>query len=148
MQRESPIGGLFLLSFLIGIVMVIFLLYQLYLVFRGMTANEVFKWEDLSDAIARGKLYVIEPEGESKEKTKKKKGAGKGEGHREIVFKDRSAKQETEEAMVGMATGRKEEKGEGEMVEKKIGSLAEVDNLYDRGFVENFKEVLFPKKLN
>lgn len=131
--------------------MLIFFFYQVYLIARGMTTNEAFKWEDLADTIARGELYLIEAEEESKGKGKGKK--GKGKKYKEVMLKEYAIAQEVDEATVGMATGRKEgegrrrgEKGEeGRRVERKIGSLAEVNNLYDQGIIGNFKEVLFPR---
>lgn len=82
-----------------------------------MTTNEAFKWELVEDAIDRGDLFVQE-EDPDKEFVSHK-------------VKQRSSKK----------TGAE---GRGDKKWRRIDSLEEVDNIYDRGFVGNLAEVLFP----
>ncbi|KAL1926824.1 hypothetical protein VTP01DRAFT_5470 [Rhizomucor pusillus] len=117
LQKDRIIGSIGILATVAAFVVFLFLLYQLYLIGIGMTTNEAFKWELVEDAIDRGDLFVQE-EDPDKEFVSHK-------------VKQRSSKK----------TGAE---GRGDKKWRRIDSLEEVDNIYDRGFVGNLAEVLFP----
>ena len=134
--------GLWLLAVVMGIALGMFFLYHCYLTSRNMTTNEAYKWEQVNqwykeqlrlynDAVARGEKVLGGPHGSC-----------------EIV-----SDQQPDTAINGVDN----EKGGGESEDKTVRSQPEDEaiqypgpepkNLFDHGFVENWKEVLFPLSL-
>lgn len=95
-------------------------MFRLYLAARGITTNESFKWECIEEAIYRGEIYKVvkRSSDETNSNTKGKPTAA-----------------------VKRKTQQKEE-----FEEKKIESFDEIENIYDKGFLGNLKEVFFPPK--
>ncbi len=95
---------------------------------RGITTNEAFKWEMVEESVDRGEIFKLVPrakEEESNSTTTALKGNQKY-----------------------LKRYNKVTKMEEEVLEKKIEDFSEIENIYDKGFVGNLKEVFFPPKLN
>ncbi|KAI7904871.1 DHHC palmitoyltransferase-domain-containing protein [Cokeromyces recurvatus] len=123
LHRDRIIGSIGILALVVSVVVLIFFLYQLYLAGIGITTNEAFKWEMVEDSIDRGELYrksVIKVNNVKSQTTA---------NYSLRYNKQRSNQEEEEEAIIE---------------EKRIESLDEVDNIYDKGFFGNLKEVFFP----
>ncbi|KAI8081988.1 DHHC palmitoyltransferase-domain-containing protein [Gilbertella persicaria] len=118
LHHDRILGAIGILGAVVSAVVFIFFLYQLYLAARGVTTNEAFKWELVEDSIVRGELYKMVPV-KSYSTTLKEKN---------YVTK-RNKKNDQEEAK-----------------EKRVESLEEVDNIYDKGIIHNLKEVFFPPR--
>lgn len=96
--------------------------YRLYLAGRGITTNEAFKWELVEESVDRGELFKI------------------------IPVKPSSTTSALEEKKY-LKRYNKITKKEEEVEEKKIESFEEIENIYDKGFLGNLKEVFFPPNL-
>ncbi|KAI8093380.1 DHHC palmitoyltransferase-domain-containing protein [Halteromyces radiatus] len=137
LQKDRVIGSIGILSFVMGIVVFIFMVYQLYLAGRGITTNEAFKWEMLEDAIDRGDIWIIEEEEEKPikpKKSKKSKGSKKKNGF--INDNDKGKRQFIQKRTISSSTGI--------IQEHQVKSLEEVDNIYDHGFFRNLWNIFFP----
>jgi palmitoyltransferase len=141
-HRERILGALGIFALLVGLVIFIFMCYQLSLVYNGTTANEAFKWEDLEEIIMAGELWVFEKDPEEEKKKKKKKNKGEDVRGRttavywmQPVTRQRNKSSEGE----GETNG-----GNSKQIGRQVKSMSEVRNLYDQGLWRNFKEALFP----
>ncbi|KAI8070418.1 DHHC palmitoyltransferase-domain-containing protein [Gongronella butleri] len=130
LHRDRIIGSIGILAFVISIVVFIFTAYQFYLAGRGITTNEAFKWEMLQDAIDRGELWVTEDDPRDElDAAATASSSLSSTGTKKP--RQRSGKSKTAPA------GRR----------RQVMSFAEIDNIYDHGFISNIAEVLFPKPL-
>ena len=98
---------------------------RLYLAGRGVTTNEAFKWELVEDSIDRGELWVeddvqTDDGDDDKNSSTKQKGTG----------------------------GKNKKKTRFQSTKRKIESLDELDNIYDKGFLKNLYDVFFPPTLH
>ncbi|KAF9199002.1 hypothetical protein BGZ49_010934, partial [Haplosporangium sp. Z 27] len=59
MQTDRTLGALGVFAGLAGLVIGIFFIYNLYLIARGVTTNESFKWEDIGEMIHRRELVEL-----------------------------------------------------------------------------------------
>lgn len=161
-HHERILGALGIFALLVGFVIFIFTCYQLSLVYYGMTANEAFKWEDMEDIVMAGELWVFEKDIEEESKRKKKKNKNKDtwevRGKTTAIYYMQSAKQRQNRSLEGESEVNREnsetneENSEiSEENSRKIGqqvkSMSELHNLYDQGFWNNFKEIIFPPSL-
>lgn len=89
---------------------------------RGITTNEAFKWELVEESVNRGDLFKIVP------------------------VKPTSTTTALEEKTY-LKRYNKNTKKEEHVQEKKIESFQEIENIYDKGFHGNLKEVFFPPNL-
>ena len=90
-----------------------------------MTTNEAFKWELVEDSIDRGELWVeddvqTDDSDEDNNNTTKQKGT----------------------------RSKNKKKTRSEATKRKIESLDELDNIYDKGFLKNLYDVFFPPTLH
>ncbi|KAG0006107.1 hypothetical protein BGZ65_009321, partial [Modicella reniformis] len=60
MQTDKSLGALAIFAGLAGLVIFIFLIYNLYLIATGVTTNENFKWEDIGEMIYGGELFEVQ----------------------------------------------------------------------------------------
>jgi palmitoyltransferase ZDHHC4 len=142
-HRERVLGALGIFALLVGLVIFIFMCYQLSLVYNGTTANEAFKWEDLEEIIMAGELWVYEkdPEKEKKKKKDKEEDVRGVESKTTAVYwlqpapRQRNRSSESESETNG---------GNSQQVGRQVKSISEVRNLYDQGLWRNLKEALFP----
>ena len=100
-------------------VVFVFLLYHIHLIAKGTTTNEVFKWEDVNDAITANPNLFSELRA-----LKEDTGTGKSNAGRRRMKKQ--AKENTERMTEGSVPYKPR-------------------NEYNHGFLANLKEVLFPK---
>lgn len=144
-QREKWCASLCifltLLSFLLGV----FLGYNLYLLARGVTTNESFKWEDIMDMVNHKELFFYEKKYEPIEGMVNATPTGQ-DAFRRIKKAERdpkggySSRKPILEHEIANRIG-----GGGEPI--RVKSLDDIDNLYDRGVYRNFYEMMFPKPL-
>ena len=119
--------------------------YTLYLVFRGVTTNEMMKWDEISEMIADGRLYRVARQGENwKEQV----------GFRERNDVDHQIQDDDDDINKSELRRRthsdisnKEENANAVPEKVKVLHLDELDNIYDRGWWVNLMDVLFPPKL-
>ncbi|CAG8580278.1 14523_t:CDS:2 [Funneliformis caledonium] len=146
-HQERVLGALGIFTLLVGLVIFIFMCYQLHLVYNGTTANEAFKREDLEEIIMDGELWVFDKEELKKHKKKiKDKNDSKLKGKSTAVYwvqpvrrrQNKSSEGENEAGVNGENS---------KQVGRQVKSISEICNLYDQGFWANFKEVLFPPSL-
>ncbi|CAO3586924.1 unnamed protein product [Absidia cylindrospora] len=128
LHRDRIIGSIGILSFVITVVVFIFMVYQLYLAGRGLTTNEAFKWEMLEDAIDRGDIWIVEETLTANDST-----ATSSNETRQFA---RNRRQKTKPGSSNTISSIKE---------RQVKSLDEVDNIYDLGFRKNLLQVFFPK---
>jgi len=145
-HHERVLGVLGIFALLVGLVILIFLCYQLSLVYYGTTSNEAFKWEDMEEIIMTGELWVFEKdtEEESKRRKKKNKEVSEVKGRTTAVYWIQSARQRKNKP----SEGESEANGENsKQIGRQVKSMSEVRNIYDKGLWGNFKEALFPPSL-
>lgn len=106
---------------------------RLYLAGRGITTNEAFKWEMIEESVDRGELFklIAIPESTASSNIT----SSSTTGLKEEGFSKRYNKSKEKEATPTVR-------------EKKIENFSEIENIYDKGFIGNLKEVFFPPKLN
>ncbi|CEP11355.1 hypothetical protein [Parasitella parasitica] len=120
LHHDRIIGAIGILAAVVSAVVLIFLIYQLYLASRGITTNEAFKWEMVEESIDRGELYKM-----VSVKDIDTSGAS-------TSVEDYSKKYNKK--VVSVETKK----------EQRIQSFEEIENIYDKGFLGNLKEVFFP----
>ena len=142
---DFRIGGVGMLALLTAPLAAGLFLYHVYLIWAGMTTNESFKWTEWKDDIADGLVYASEG------------------GPEELGTEGRNAEVEPRidwpitcnQRLVRSADGRPPEfeittpiddggleSSRSNTRFRKVVGLHEVDNLYDLGFWDNFKDVL------
>lgn len=89
---------------------------------RGITTNEAFKWELVEESVNRGDLFKIVPVTPTSTTT---------------ALEEKNY----------LKRYNKNTKKEEHVIEKKIESFQEIENIYDKGFLGNLKEVFFPPNL-
>ncbi|KAI9485919.1 MAG: DHHC palmitoyltransferase-domain-containing protein [Benjaminiella poitrasii] len=110
LHHDRIIGSIGILALVVSAVVLIFFLYQLYLAGRGITTNEAFKWEMVEESIDRGELYKTS------------------------VVKANSTIDESKTSSYNRKySSKREDKEETVVKERRIESLDEVDNIYDKG---------------
>ncbi|KAF7722339.1 hypothetical protein EC973_003429 [Apophysomyces ossiformis] len=95
-------------------------LQKLYLVGRGITTNEAFKWDMIEEDIQRGVLWQYEEQFSNKAESNVRK---------------RTSSKVSRDTVTSKVT------------KKRIASLEELDNIYDAGFFQNLLDVFVPPKL-
>ncbi|KAI8887604.1 zf-DHHC-domain-containing protein [Backusella circina FSU 941] len=61
LDHDRIIGAIGILASVVSCVVLIFTIYQLYIVSQGVTTNEAFKWELLEESIYRGEIWKVTP---------------------------------------------------------------------------------------
>ncbi|GMI47716.1 hypothetical protein TrCOL_g6426 [Triparma columacea] len=162
-HSHAAIICLLVLSSIMGLVMIIFTLFHLWLCGRGMTTNEYFKWRDIWSwhKDATKKYEKAKVEGNAGERWTRK-----GKDYETLGVWEEMVEEEEEEEVgcTGVKKGwgergggeEKEGGGENENGEEKEGKEKKVrvedpgplpKNIYNRGVYGNFHEVLFPRSL-
>ena len=136
-HQQRLLGALGIFAFLVGFVILAFLGYQLSLIKSGMTANEAFKWEDLDEIIQMGELYVHEKAFDIDDAKLAK--------HPKIPKTIKLYWNETAEERKRRLSG---PRGKNDYDGKQVQSLKEVENIYDKGFWGNLKEIFFPPSID
>ncbi|KAJ3062208.1 hypothetical protein HDU98_001903 [Podochytrium sp. JEL0797] len=150
-HEEAVLTAVGTFSFLAGLVVFGFMVYQLYLVLGGRTANEAFKWEDLEYDLQHKHVTEI---------TKAVLEYNRNFGTPAAAATDDATKQvsleeEAASSTISTATKRKKSKNqkdhdsreyEPEMIA--FTSLKQVRNIYDRGVWRNLYDTVFPAQIN
>lgn len=142
MQTDKSLGALGVFASLAGLVVFIFMFYNIYLIATGVTTNESFKWEDIGEMIYRKELVeVIETDA-----------AGKQIGPKRYEQRDR--RHPSHPRYVGPSVQEQPSPKQALSsrqiieVEKVIGKMREIDNIYDQGVVANIRSIVFPPNLD
>lgn len=128
LHHDRIIGAIGILASVVSVVVFIFFVYQLYLAGRGITTNEAFKWEMIEESVDRGEIFKLVPRTASTDSS--------------------STTALNNEKQTYQKRYNKATKMEEEVIEQKIEDFSDIENIYDKGFVGNLKEVFFPPKLN
>ncbi|CAG8517148.1 12404_t:CDS:2 [Dentiscutata erythropus] len=170
-HQERLLGALGLFAALVSVVILIFMLYQLYLVIVGTTANESFKWEDLDEIIMAGEFWVYEKEPNDSIKKSDDNESGssveKASGRTTAVYwiqpRDLKQRQTNEDNdRINNEDNNKDNNREdndrennenernsnSQQIGRQVKRLSEIKNLYDKGLWNNLREVFFPPSLN
>lgn len=120
LARDRRVGSVALLCLSLGPMTFGLLGYHIYLIWAGMTTNENAKWSLWKADIAEGFVYMSTDDG--------------GDGGRRPVRRVPNQALDSE-------TSRKDNRW------RKVSSISEVDNLYDRGFWANLMDVFPGRRL-
>ncbi|KAJ3227716.1 hypothetical protein HDU81_006536 [Chytriomyces hyalinus] len=151
-QIEPVLVALSAFAGMCGIVVSLFLGYQIWTVGSGKTTNEVFKWEDLDYDLRHGVVtHIPKKTLEHNQNYGKLTKPAPHEAAKRPVNEKSSAKQET-----GLrnrkgeldANGKTATRIEGEDEDVPFTSIKQVRNIYDRGFFRNIWDVVFPSPLD
>jgi hypothetical protein len=119
--QEVYIGAVFLICVLCGLLAAAFTGYHAYLIWAGTTTNETVKWSEWKDDIKDGLVFVADEED------------GTGKFRRQRIF--RLEEDEGTEVLPR------------DTVWRRMESLAEIENVYDRGGWRNFLDIIYPPSL-
>ncbi|KAG0265332.1 hypothetical protein BGZ95_003363 [Linnemannia exigua] len=143
MQTDKSLGALGVFASLAGLVIFIFLIYNIYLIATGVTTNESFKWEDIGEMIYRKELVeVIETDA-----------AGTQIGAKRYEQRDRrhpSHPRYVGPPVLPQESPKPAQSSSREVIEieKVISKMREIDNIYDQGMVANLKSIFWPPNLD
>ncbi|OLL26897.1 Palmitoyltransferase swf1 [Neolecta irregularis DAH-3] len=129
--RET-LGALLILTGLLQLVVVGFLIFQLYLIYSGTTTNESMKWDDVKEAIKYKEIMIFE--------------GGPEEAYafpREDIILDLRQRRVVAIDEHGRASEQIPIGSSGRLVKH----IRELVNIYDRGWKNNYWDVWKPKKL-
>lgn len=113
-------------TYLIGYIHILIILfyYRLYLAGRGITTNEAFKWEMIEESVDRGELYKFVPKKQEEK-----------DAHSTAIEDETFSKRLNSKTPVSL-----------EREQIRIENFDDIENIYDKGFIENLKEVFFPPR--
>lgn len=135
MQTEPRVGSIALLCLLTTPLVWGLFVYSLYLVYRGMTTNESGKWTDFQLDIDDGYVYRRQlPQNRQRDSRSEPDVLGWPKSSNHIYIR---AYDEPPSAMSELP---------GEGAWHRDFTLANVENIYDIGFVGSMFDVLFPRK--
>ncbi|KAI5807378.1 DHHC palmitoyltransferase-domain-containing protein [Peziza echinospora] len=169
--QETHIGAVFLLCAMCGILSFSFTFYHLYLIWAGTTTNESFKWSDWEDDIRTGEVYIAdiaspatlssvnsslpnsvtssEVDAEPQGNFHQRQEPNINGYHPQVEPKVPWPKSQRHILARIPYNERAESLGLPKEVKwRNLTSLKEVDNLYDLGFRENMRRVLWPVSVN
>ncbi|KAI8967506.1 DHHC palmitoyltransferase-domain-containing protein [Mycotypha africana] len=132
LHRDRIIGAIGILAIVVATVVFCFTVYQLYLAGRGITTNEAFKWEMIEEAIDRGEIYKVVRVPASSSSLSDNNIPSKVTSLNDTYVKKYH---------------KNVKKNDYIKQERKVESFDEIENIYDKGFFNNLKEVFNPPKL-
>ncbi|KAI8615651.1 DHHC palmitoyltransferase-domain-containing protein [Chytriomyces sp. MP71] len=152
-QREAVLTALGAFAALCALVVGAFMAYQVWTVGSGKTTNEVFKWEDLEFDLKHGEVHI------SSRTLRYNQEYGKPFARNEMrggTLDRLQQEARTGNATEGGAQIRQRQKKvngsdaakEEEDVNIPFTTLNQVRNIYDRGFLRNLWDTLFPEPLD
>jgi len=134
LQNDLLLSMLMFFAVFIGFILDLFLFYHVYLVSRGTTTSETFKWDDIRYQIKRGRPVVVgvgvADSDDEEEEPVTNETSGKG--------KKKASEQPAKKA------AKKADKQEERVV---IDDVKKLKNVYNRGAMGNVMEILRPPKL-
>jgi len=154
--NETSLAAIFLLCMVAGILSYSFTGYHLYLIWAGTTTNETFKWTDWADDIRTEELYI------ASETTRlytppapQHLPVGEGTIRPDVIDEELQIytephvlwPKEARQVFARVPMGGDPKRLPKELTWKRCEGLSEVENLYDLGWQENFKMVVWPTKM-
>lgn len=147
LTRDVRIGGVGLLAVLTAPLVWGFFLYHIYLIWAGMTTNESAKWADWRDDIADGLVFrsdrrenITGPATNLSEDMTEPR-VGWPISSNQLLVRCGDGQTPYAHHLEGLMNG-VESPSRGISHWKKVGSLHEIDNLYDLGFWDNLTDAL------
>ena len=123
LKAYAPLAALGLFAGICFLVVFAFTLYHLNLISKNKTTNEIFKWEDAEEAFRNGDVEFF---------------------NRHKLKQEASTLTHAHAAKLrGNASPRNHENTEVD----DMTMPESIENIYNRGIVANFKEIMFPRKL-
>ncbi|KAI9105445.1 DHHC palmitoyltransferase-domain-containing protein [Phlyctochytrium arcticum] len=120
LHQEPALSGLGIFAAIGGFVVTLFLMYQMTFVFRGMTTNESFKWDDLGYDIKNGHVQIPQTLYEAN-----------------LTHGNGSKQKQAHE----------HDKGQAQRMAK-LSSVNDLKNIYNLGIWGNMMEIISPKQLS
>lgn len=131
-QLAVPLG---LFCFMMGLVVLAFASYHVYLVVRNTTTNETFKWSDLHEWLA----HVM--------RRRQKRAQVLARRARAPLNKQAKTAATTTTGDATATAAAADDDSDSEVDKIEIPSEAQMSNIYNVGVVQNFGEVLWPRSL-
>ncbi|KAL7273688.1 palmitoyltransferase swf1 [Rhizina undulata] len=147
------VGAVFLLTLLTGILSYSFIAYHLYLIWAGTTTNESFKWSDWRGNIYNGEIMIADPDSDPEETTRNNRlpDSGRRSDFDQVDFDDeemcRHWPRRSKQFLVRVDPARPGSDLPRGFLWRRVEALEEIDNVYDLGWRENLKRVLWPEKI-
>lgn len=150
--QATPLAAVFLLSTFCSVVTYSFTLYHLYLIWAGTTTNETFKWSDWAEDIRSGEIYIATANSplystRPPESLPHANSEMNGEMHENMTEPKVPWAKEPRQVLARVPLGGDPARLPRELSWKRCEGLQEVENLYDLGWSENLRIVLFPKEM-
>ncbi len=143
-MKHFELSGVLILMATMSVVLLLFLSFHLYIAANGMTTNEFYKWRQVNKWYKREKSRYEKALKEGKTQMKSST-AENGGGE---LMKD--VRNDTDVGCVGPINDNTVSQGEEKANPEDENNLTLMDppvNIYNKGIIENFKEVLFPRSL-
>ncbi|KAF8456081.1 DHHC palmitoyltransferase-domain-containing protein [Kalaharituber pfeilii] len=150
--QETPIAAVFLLSVMCGILSYSFTFYHVYLVWAGTTTNETFKWSDWSEDISTGEIYIADLLPFTPVSSTTHPSSLHNIPHPSLPNTNPALNPPSSNCYPTTAAPLTPSEIQA-LIEppdvkwRQAEGLKEVENLYDLGFVENMRMVIWPKPL-
>ncbi|KAI8919966.1 hypothetical protein DFJ77DRAFT_450637 [Powellomyces hirtus] len=138
-HREILLAALGLFCVCAGVVVFAFTLYQLSLIMRGVTTNEVFKWDDLKYDIKQGEVHI------PRSVLERNQGLVPQEVDPEPTEKQQRKRKNAQRRSKASDSGRQRDSEQDELV--LVEDAKQIRNIYHLGSWRNLMEMLFPTPL-
>ncbi|KAF9116095.1 hypothetical protein BGX27_004893 [Mortierella sp. AM989] len=171
MQTDRSLGALGVFATLAGLVIFIFLLYNIYLIATGVTTNESFKWEDIGEMIHRRELVEcteVDPAGvpigptiyEQRDRRHPRHPRYVGPSPQQQQQQQQQPQQpqqplqplQPQQSQQSQQQGQIQSAAQGPRKiltrEQVITKMRDINNIYDQGVKANIKSILWPPSLD
>lgn len=157
--QVTPLAAVFLLSTLCGILSYCFTIYHFYLIWAGTTTNETFKWSDWAEDIRSGEIYIAtassplystrvpQPLPPTAEENFRAEAEADGFLLQNLTEPTVPWRKQARQVLARVPIGGDPGRLPKELTWKKCEGLREVENMYDLGWKENLRMVLWPKEI-
>ncbi|KAL1917240.1 uncharacterized protein VTP21DRAFT_4896 [Calcarisporiella thermophila] len=160
LYRYRILGSIGIFAGVTAVVVGVFFWYQVWVMaWKGMTTNEIFKWEDLDEEIAMGRVYYVFDEGNvgEAEGLATHKGRRRRKGNTEAQHRaaDKKRKrlvilqpspQPQHASPTSSTPTLSSSSGLLPRGSVRVTHQSQVGNLYDQGWRSNLKEILYPPR--
>ncbi|KAG0304561.1 hypothetical protein BGZ98_005332 [Dissophora globulifera] len=155
LQADRSLGALAVFASLAGLVIFIFLLYNVYLIATGVTTNENFKWEDIGEMVQRRELVElqeVDAAGNAVGPPMYEQRDRRHPSHPRYVASLPQQQQQQQQQQGKLASQRNKaqiasDKEPALMKEQLITRMKDITNIYDEGVMRNIMSLLFPPSL-